>query len=90
MLLDLKDPTIVLHRSQSPILEPVAQYENDGFKAGVIYPCGAVIIRETLYVYYGSADSYVCVATAPLVDFLNELKYSQIARLTTPITEKIF
>jgi len=90
MLLDLKDPTIVLHRSQSPILEPVASYENDGFKAGVIYPCGAVIIDKTLYVYYGSADSYVCVATANLEEFLKELRYSQIARLTTPIVEKIF
>lgn len=90
MLLDLKDPTKVLHRSQSPILEPVASYENDGFKAGVIYPCGAVIIDKTLYVYYGSADSYVCAATANLEEFLKELQYSQIARLTTPITEKIF
>lgn len=89
MLLDLKDPTKVLHRSQSPILEPVASYENDGFKAGVIYPCGAVIINKTLYVYYGSADSYVCVATANLEEFLTELRYSQVARLTTPVVQKI-
>jgi beta-1,2-mannobiose phosphorylase / 1,2-beta-oligomannan phosphorylase len=90
MLLDLKDPTKVLHRSQSPILEPDAIYENEGFKAGVIYPCGAVIIGDTLYVYYGAADSYVCVATANLEEFLSELRHSEIARLTTPIMERIF
>ncbi len=90
MLLDLLDPTKVLHRSQSPILEPEEVYENDGFKAGVIYPCGAVIIDKTLYVYYGAADSYVCVATANLEEFLNELRYSEVARLATPIMEKIF
>lgn len=90
MLLDLSDPTNVLCRSQSPILEPEELYENDGFKAGVIYPCGAVIIDKTLYVYYGAADSYVCVATASLEEFLKELLYSQVARLTTPIIQKIF
>jgi beta-1,2-mannobiose phosphorylase / 1,2-beta-oligomannan phosphorylase len=90
MLLDLKDPTKVLHRSQSPILEPDEVYENSGFKAGVVYPCGAVIINDILYVYYGAADSYVCVATANLEEFLKELRYSEVARLTTPVMEKIF
>jgi len=90
MLLDLKDPTKVLCRSQSPILEPETTYENNGFKAGVVYPCGAVIIDKTLYVYYGAADSYVCVATANLDEFLSELQYSEITCLTTPVIEKIF
>lgn len=89
MLLDLKDPTKVLYRSQSPILEPDADYENNGFKAGVVYPCGAVVIGDTLYVYYGGADSYVCVATTKLESFLKELMYSQIAKLTSPIEKKI-
>jgi predicted GH43/DUF377 family glycosyl hydrolase len=90
MLLDIKDPTKVLYRSQSPILEPEKSYENNGFKPGVIYPCGAVIIGETLYVYYGGSDSYVCVATANLEEFLRELRHSQVARLTAPIVKKIF
>jgi predicted GH43/DUF377 family glycosyl hydrolase len=90
MLLDLKDPTKVLYRSQSPILEPEEKYENEGFKAGVIYPCGAVVIDNTLYVYYGGADSYVCVATANLTEFLKELKYSEVAKLTEPVFERIF
>lgn len=90
MLLDLKDPTKVLHRSQSPILEPEAIYENEGFKAGVVYPCGAVIINDTLYIYYGAADSYVCVATANLEEFLQELRHSEVARLTAPVMERIF
>nr|MBI5455556.1 hypothetical protein [Candidatus Levybacteria bacterium] len=90
MLLDLKDPTKVIHRSQSPILEPDAKYENEGFKAGVIYPCGAVIIKDALYVYYGGADSYVCVATANLEEFLEELIHSKIAKLTEPVFKQIF
>ncbi len=73
MLLDLKNPTKVLHRSREPILVPDQKYENEGFKAGVVYPCGAVIINETLFVYYGAADNYVSVATANLEIFLDGL-----------------
>jgi predicted GH43/DUF377 family glycosyl hydrolase len=77
MLLDLENPAKVLHRSKLPILRPLEKYENEGFKAGVVYPCGAVVINDTLFVYYGGADSYVCVATANLDDFLNQLTYTE-------------
>jgi beta-1,2-mannobiose phosphorylase / 1,2-beta-oligomannan phosphorylase len=76
MLLDLEDPTKVLYRSNVPILKPDQWYENEGFKAGVAYPCGAVVIENHLYVYYGGADSYVCVAARDLNQFLEELKTS--------------
>ncbi len=74
MLLDLGDPKKILYRSQEPILEPDEFYENSGFKAGVVYSCGAVMIGGMLHVYYGGADSVACVATADLKEFLSELK----------------
>lgn len=74
MLLDLNDPAKVLARSAEPILLPREKYENVGFKAGVVYPCGALIKDDTLFVYYGGADSFVCVATANLKQFLRDLK----------------
>jgi predicted GH43/DUF377 family glycosyl hydrolase len=73
MLLDSKDPTKVIARSRRPILEPVARYENEGWKAGVVYPCGAAIVKERLFVYYGGADMVVCVASVKLNGFLEEL-----------------
>ena len=73
MLLDLKDPTKVLARTKQPILEPVSRYENEGCKSGVVYPCGSVIINDRLFVYYGGADMVVCVASAKLNHFLEEL-----------------
>jgi beta-1,2-mannobiose phosphorylase / 1,2-beta-oligomannan phosphorylase len=73
MLLDLKDPTKVLARSREPILEPDVSYENEGWKAGVVYPCGAVIINERLFVYYGGADMVTCVASVKLNGFLEQL-----------------
>jgi predicted GH43/DUF377 family glycosyl hydrolase len=75
MLLDLKEPTKVIARTSQPILEPLADYENDGLKYGVVYPCGAAVINNRLLVYYGGADMVVCVASANLTDFLNRLDY---------------
>ena len=56
----------------APVLSPDESYENHG-KPGIVYACGAVIRDGTLYVYYGGADKVICVATAPLDSFLNEL-----------------
>jgi len=81
MLLDLNNPAKVLYRSARPILEPREEYENYGFKAGVVYPCGAVVKDNQLFVYYGGADSYVCVATAPLDRFLHNLKTTGMVHL---------
>lgn len=81
MLLDLKDPTRVLYRSIQPILKPSEWYENEGFKAGVAYPCGAVVINNQLIVYYGGADTVICVASENLDTFLTELKSSSPIKL---------
>jgi predicted GH43/DUF377 family glycosyl hydrolase len=82
MLLDLKNPTKVLYRTDEPILQPTEEYENIGFKPGIAYPCGAVIIKDQLMVYYGGADSVVCVATADLNVFIKELKTKKPIHLT--------
>jgi len=73
MVLDLENPTKVLYCAKEPILEPDSYYENEGFKPGVVYSCGAIVKEEELFVYYGGADSVVCVAAAPLKDFMNSL-----------------
>ena len=70
MILDRNDPSRVLSRSVRPILAPDLHYENEGHKAGVAYPCGAAVVGENLHVYYGGADTVVCVASANLNSFL--------------------
>ena len=81
MLLDISDPTRVLLRSRSPILEPSEYYENEGFKYGVVYPCGATLIKNNLFVYYGGADTVICGAFSPLNEFMDELKNVDTPRL---------
>ena len=89
MLLDLNDPTKILYRTRSPILEPDFGYENNGYKSGVVYSCGAVIKEDELFVYYGGADAVTCVAMANLGTFLRELKAYGAAQLTSdPVTTR--
>jgi predicted GH43/DUF377 family glycosyl hydrolase len=81
MLLDLKDPTKVLYRSSHPILEPRVEYENSGFKPGVVYPCGAVVMDGKLIVYYGASDTFIAAAMADLNEFLDALKFDNSPHL---------
>jgi predicted GH43/DUF377 family glycosyl hydrolase len=81
MILDADDPTRILYRARMPILEPEFDYENSGWKSGVVYSCGAVVKDGELYVYYGGGDSVVCVAMANLKKFLSELKTYGVPRL---------
>lgn len=74
MILDEKDPTKILYRSVRPILEPDMPYENEGYKAGVVYSCGAVVKDNELFIYYGGADKVSCVASVPLDKFLADLR----------------
>ncbi len=82
LILDLKDPTKILYRSTSPILEPEEYYENNGYKWGVVYSCGAVIKNGILFVYYGGADKVIGVATIKLNDLLEDLKTHKATKLT--------
>ena len=81
MILDSKNPSKVLCDSIQPILEPDLWYENEGYKGGVIYACGAIVKDGELFVYYGGADKVSCVATVNLDKFLEELISHRVVKL---------
>lgn len=72
-LLDLTNPTIVLSRTAGPILEPLEEYEKVGQVNNVVFSCGVVRRKDTLFVYYGGADSVLGVAKISLKRLLNVL-----------------
>jgi len=63
MFLDLNNPSKVLSRTPWPILEPETTFEKEGCVKNVVFPCGAVLVNDKLFIYYGGADTVVCVAT---------------------------
>lgn len=72
-LLDKDDPTKVLGRSALPIFEPKELYERQGDVPNVVFPCGSVIRKDKIYIYYGGADKVVGTAVASLEDILDGL-----------------
>lgn len=83
LLVALDDPGQLVYRSPNPVLEPEEAYEigEEGcYVPNVVFTCGAVpsVDKEVLedndeiLVYYGAADTVVCVATAKVSDLIPE------------------
>jgi len=75
-LLDLEVPVTVLLRGDEWAFGPEEEYERIGDVADVVFPCGATVANDgdTLNLYYGSADTVLCLATASLRELLAWLK----------------
>ncbi|UCE14739.1 MAG: glycosidase, partial [Candidatus Heimdallarchaeota archaeon] len=63
MLLDLKDPSVIISRIEDPILRPEEEYEKVGDVPNVCFTCGVVEKENKFLVYYGAADKCIGVAT---------------------------
>ena len=77
-ILDIDQPSKVLHRCSNYILAPEEWYEERGFVPNVCFPCATLHDSETgrIAIYYGCADSYVGIAfttVQELYDYI--LKY---------------
>ena len=67
MLLDLDDPSKIVAMAKTPLIVPETDYERKGFRGEVIFPCGLIVGGDgEVKIYYGAADTVVCLATAPL------------------------
>jgi predicted GH43/DUF377 family glycosyl hydrolase len=63
MLLDLKNPSKLLKRSDEPILEPEMSWEIAGGIPNIVFSTAMVEVEDKFYMYYGGADSSIGVAT---------------------------
>jgi predicted GH43/DUF377 family glycosyl hydrolase len=75
-LLDLDDPRRVVCRGDEWVFGPSTDYERAGDVPDVVFPCGWILRDDgdTLDMYYGAADSVICVATAGLSDLLGHVQ----------------
>ncbi len=74
LLLDLNDPSIVLARSETPIMEPIAEYEQTGFFGNVVFTNGHYVKDNTLKIFYGASDEVICSAEFSISQILNSLR----------------
>ncbi len=75
-LMDLHDPSKVIARTEKPIMVPTASYELNGFFGNVVFTNGHVVSADgdTITVYYGASDEFVCGADFSLKDIFSLLK----------------
>jgi len=63
-------PTRILSRLDQPVLFPEKPYERSGqYAAGTTFGEGLVLFQGKWFLYYGTADSFVGVATSPASKF---------------------
>jgi predicted GH43/DUF377 family glycosyl hydrolase len=75
-LFDLAAPERLIKRSDEWIFGPEERYEQRGDVGNVVFPCGYTLgpDDDTIYLYYGAADTSIALATgsvARLLDWLD-------------------
>ncbi|MCC7145236.1 MAG: hypothetical protein IT443_02185 [Phycisphaeraceae bacterium] len=74
ILLDLKNPARVLARTAQPILSPKTPYEGGPTDDGIVFSNGQIVDADgKVWIYYGSGDRTLSLATTTVADLLQEL-----------------
>ncbi len=73
-MLDKHRPHRLIARAPGWTFQAEAPYELAGLVPNVVFPTGLLVRGDELWMYYGAADNYVCLATAKLKDVLNALE----------------
>jgi predicted GH43/DUF377 family glycosyl hydrolase len=79
-LLDLNDPLKIVGRTNGPILVPREPYELLGHVSDVVFPSGAILEKDTLYIYYGATDTTTCMAHVNITDLISTMRPKTAAR----------
>jgi len=68
---DIADPVIVLGVADDWIVSPEDPWELTGYVHNVVFSCGAVAEDDgTLKIYWGAADTVMCLGTAKIADLV--------------------
>ncbi|MDP6045113.1 MAG: glycoside hydrolase family 130 protein [Phycisphaerae bacterium] len=74
-MLDIDNPERVLGRCLPPLQSPREDYERIGDVGNVVFACGAIVEDDGMVkVYYGAADTSICVATAHIDEIIETCK----------------
>ncbi len=72
-LLDKNNPVREISRLKFPLISPEQTWEKFGVVKNIIFPSGALVFGEDLFIYYGAADERVAVASVKLPELLSHL-----------------
>jgi beta-1,2-mannobiose phosphorylase / 1,2-beta-oligomannan phosphorylase len=72
-LLDLNHPAKVIARLPYALFSPEYEWEIKGEVNNVVFPTGTALFGNTLFIYYGAADTQIACASVNLSELLAEL-----------------
>lgn len=75
ILLALEDPSQVIGRLKTPLIEPTGDYR-EGYVPNVVYSCGSLIHAGKLILPYALSDTASTIATVDLDELLGALLHS--------------
>lgn len=80
-ILDINNPSIVKYRSKNFLLTPEQWYEERGFVPNVVFPSATIHDSATgrIALYYGAADSYLCLAFTTINEIIQYIKENSMA-----------
>ena len=75
-LLDIDNPAKVIARTEKPVMVPAESYELSGFFGHVVFTNGHIVHPDgdTVTVYYGASDEFVCAADFSIQEIFSLLK----------------
>jgi len=68
--LSQEDPARVVARTNVPIISPQTMYERVGDIPNLIFVCGAICEKDKLRIYYGAAQSCICLGFASVDEII--------------------
>lgn len=92
ILVSPNDPSKIIYRSPNPILEPETELEigrpRESWVPNVVFTCGAAPLNDKevlgvddeVLVYYGAADTVICVAKAKLGDLIPVERLASVSK----------
>jgi predicted GH43/DUF377 family glycosyl hydrolase len=72
-LLNLNDPSVEISRLPYPLFSPEYDWELIGEVNNVVFPTGTALFGNTLFIYYGAADSVIACASVNINELIAEL-----------------
>ncbi len=92
VLLDANNPQKIVARTEAPVLAPREDYEKKGNVSNVVFPSGLILEKDTLFLYYGAADTTCCLSTCDLKTFIQEMRFQSpvVVKAKRPISYPLF
>jgi predicted GH43/DUF377 family glycosyl hydrolase len=72
-MLDLNNPIKEIARLPYALFSPEFEWELKGEVNNVVFPTGTALFGDTLFIYYGAADTLIACASVKLSDLVQEI-----------------